>query len=85
MASGLGIAGVCAIVALQTLLVALILGLAEAGVVRGWLGALVVTAVVLAVGTVAGLVGWGKRVRQPLDATRRSVRESLRWVKGRMA
>jgi hypothetical protein len=85
MASGLGIAGVCALVSVQMLLVALVLGLAEAGVARGWLGALVVAAIVLAVGTVAGLVGWGSRVRQPLDATRRSARENVRWVKDRLA
>jgi hypothetical protein len=85
MASGLGIAGVCALVTVQMLLVALVLGLAEAGVARGWLAALVAAGVALAAGTVAGLVGWGKRVRQPLDATRRSARENVRWVKDRMA
>src|SRR3990172_4277559 len=77
MASGLGMAGACAFITVQMLLVALLLGLAEAGVARGWLAALGVAAVALAIGTVAGLVGWGKRVRQPLDATRRSARENV--------
>ena len=85
MASGLGVAGVCALVTVQLLLVALVLALAEGEVVRGWLAALLVAAVVLAIGTVAGLVGWGKRVRAPLDATRRSVQENVRWVKERTA
>ncbi len=85
MASGLGVAGVCALLTLQMLLVALAFGLAEAGVLRGWLAALVIAAVVLAIGTVAGLIGWGKRVRTPLSATRRSVEENVRWVKERMA
>ncbi len=85
MASGLGVAGVCALLVLQLLLVALVLGLAEAGVVRGWLAALIVAAVVLAVGSVAGLVGWSRRVRQPLGATRRSLTEGVRWVKERTA
>ena len=85
MASGLGVAGLCALVTLQTLLVALVFGLSEAGVMRGWLAALVVAAVVLAIGTVAGLIGWGKRVRTPLGATRRSVQENVRWVKERLA
>ena len=85
MASGLGVAGVCALITLQLLLVALVLGLSEAGVLSGWLAALIVAAVVLAIGTVAGLIGWGKRVRTPLSATRRSVEENVRWVKERMA
>jgi len=85
MASGLGVAGVCALITVQLLLVALVLALAEGEVMRGWLAALLVAAVVLAIGTVAGLVGWGKRVRAPLDATRRSVQENVRWVKERTA
>ena len=85
MASGLGVAGVCALLTVQMLLVALVLGLSEAGVLSGWLAALVVAAVVLAIGTAAGLIGWGKRVRRPLAATRRSVEENVRWVKERMA
>ncbi len=85
MASVLGVAGVCAIVTLQLLLVALVLGLTEAGVMRGWFAALLAAAVVLAIGTVAGLIGWGKRVRVPLDATRRSLRENVRWVKEHLA
>ncbi len=84
MASGLGVAGVCALMTLQLLLVAVVLALADAGVLRGWLAALVVAAVVLAIGTVAGLVGWAKRVRAPLDVTRRSVQENVRWVKNRL-
>jgi Putative Actinobacterial Holin-X, holin superfamily III len=84
-ATGLGVAGVCALCTLNLLLVALVLGLMEAEVVRGWLAALIVAAVVLAIGTVAGLVGWKRRVRAPLDATKRSVQENLRWAKERMA
>src|SRR6266581_3277308 len=55
MASGLGIAGVCALLAVAMLLLALVLGLTQAGVWSGWLGALIVAAVVLVIGTVAGL------------------------------
>ena len=85
MASGLGVAGVCALVTLEMLLVALVLGLAEAGLLPGWALALIVAGVVLVIGTVAGLIGWKKRVRSPLEVTRRSVRENVRWVKERMA
>ena len=84
-ASGLGVAGVCALLALNMLLVALVAALAQGGVMSGWLAALVVAAVVLAIGTVAGLIGWSKRVRKPLPATRRSVEENVRWAKERVA
>jgi hypothetical protein len=84
-ATGLGVAGVCALCTLNLLLVAVVLGLMQAEVMSGWLAALVVAAVVLAIGTIAGLVGWKKRVRQPLDTTRRSVEENVRWAKERMA
>ena len=85
MASGLGVAGVCALLTLNMLLVALVLGLAEAGVLRGWAGALIVAAVVLAIGTGAGFIAWKRRVRAPLPATRRSVEENVRWAKERVA
>jgi hypothetical protein len=83
-ATGLGVAGVCALCTLNLLLVAVVFALAEGEVMRGWLAALLVAAVVLAIGTVTGLVGWSKRVRNPLDATRRSVDDNVRWAKERL-
>lgn len=85
MASGLGVAGVCALITLQLLLVALVLALMEGGVMPGWAAALLVAAVVLAIGTVAGLWGWAKRVRKPFDTTRRSVKENVEWAKEQIA
>ena len=85
MASGLGVAGGCAICAVNLLLVALVFALFEARVMRGWLAALLLAALVLAVGTAAGLVGWNGRVRRPLAATRRSIEENVKWAKKRMA
>lgn len=85
MASGLGVAGLCAILTLQLLLTAVVLALMEAGVLPGWAAALVVAAVVLAIGTGVGLWGWARRVRKPLDASRRSLKEDVRWAKERMA
>jgi uncharacterized membrane protein YqjE len=85
MASGLGVAGVCALIGLELLLVALCFGLVEAGVLPGWAAALIVAAVVFAIGAAAGLWGWAKRVKQPLDATRRSLREDVQWARERMA
>ncbi|HEX7624949.1 MAG TPA: phage holin family protein [Anaeromyxobacteraceae bacterium] len=85
MASGLGVAGVCALLTLNLLLMAGVLALAEAEIMRGWVAALLVGLTVLLIGTVAGLLGWRKRVREPLPATRRSVGENVRWAKERMA
>jgi len=85
MASGLGVAGVCALCTLNLLLVAVAFALFEAELMQGWLAALLVAAVVLAIGTVAGLVGWSKRVRKPLSATRRSLEDGVRLAKERMA
>jgi hypothetical protein len=85
MASGLGVAGVCALCTLNLLLVAVVFALFEAEQLHGWLAALLVAAVVLAIGTIAGLVGWEKRVRRPLSATRRSIEDGVRLAKERMA
>jgi uncharacterized membrane protein YqjE len=83
MAKGLGVAGVCALCMLNLLLVALAMGLGS--VMSEWGAALLVAAVVLAVGTVAGLTGWGKRVKTPLEATRRTLKEDAQWAMERLA
>ena len=85
MASGLGVAGVCALLTVQLLLVAVVFALFEGGVLPGWAASLVVAAVVLAIGTAAGLWGWAKRVRKPLDSTRQSLQDNVRFAKERIA
>jgi putative superfamily III holin-X len=85
MASGLGVAGICALLGLELIPVALAFGLMEAGILPGWAAALLIAAVVLAIGAGAGLWGWARRVRKPLDTTRRSLREDVRWARERMA
>src|SRR5690242_16877737 len=85
MAGGLGVAGLCALLTLQLLLVAVVFALMEGGILPGWAAALVVAAVVLAIGTGAGLWGWAKRVRNPLDSTRRSLQDNVRFAKERIA
>jgi uncharacterized membrane protein YqjE len=85
MASGLGVAGLCGVFTIELLLVAIVLALMEAQVLPGWAAALVVAAVVLAIGTAAGLWGWTRRVREPLDTTRRSLREDVQWAKEQIA
>ena len=82
MVKGLGIAGVCALMTLAMLLVACAFALSH--VMADWLAALVVAGIVLAIGTVAGLIGWGKRVRDPLAATRKTLKEDAQWVKERI-
>jgi hypothetical protein len=83
MAKGLGVAGVCALCTLNLLLVACAMALGH--VVQEWGAALIVAAVVLAVGTVAGTIGWKKRVTSPLDTTRRSLKEGARWAREKLA
>jgi hypothetical protein len=82
-AKGLGVAGVCALLTLAMMLVTITLALGHA--MPEWLAGIIVTAAVLAVGTVAGLVGWGKRVKNPLEATRRTLKEDAQWAKERLA
>jgi hypothetical protein len=84
-ASGLGVAGLCGIFTVQLLLVAVVLALMEAEALPGWGAALLVAAIVLAIGTAVGLWGWAKRVKKPLDASRRSLREDVRWAKEQIA
>ena len=83
MVKGLGVAGVCALLTANMLLVSLTLGLGN--FMAEWLAGLLVTAVVLTVGTIAGFVGWGKRVKNPLEATRRTLKEDAQWAKERLA
>lgn len=85
MAGGLGVAGVCGVMVIQLLLVAAVLALMESGTLPGWEAALIVAALVLAVGTAAGLWGWARRVRKPLQTSRRSVRDAVRWARGQVA
>jgi len=82
-AKGLGVAGLCAIWSVGLMLVACALALGK--VIPEWAAALIVAAVVLAVGTVAGLIGWKKRVTKPLEATRRTLMEDVTWAKERLA
>jgi uncharacterized membrane protein YqjE len=83
MVKGLGVAGVCALCMLNLLLVALAMALGS--VMSEWGAALLVAAAVLAAGLVAGLTGWGKRVKTPLEATRRTLKEDAQWATERLA
>jgi hypothetical protein len=83
MAERLGVAAVCALCGLNLLLVAAAMALAH--VLPAWAAALVVAGVVLLVGALAAWLGWGKRVKQPLERTQRTLKEDVRWAKERLA
>jgi hypothetical protein len=80
---GMGAAGICALMGANLLLVAGVFGLAE--VLPGWASALIVAGAVLLVGAIVGLVGWGKRVRTPLERTQKTLKEDMRWAHERLA
>jgi hypothetical protein len=83
MAGGLGVAGICALLAVTLLLVAAVFGLAT--LMPGWLAALIVAGMMMIAGGAAGAIGWAKRARDPLSATRRTLRDDARWAKERLA
>lgn len=83
LAKGLGVAGVCALVTLNLLAVALALFLAR--FLPAWGAAVVVAAAVMLVGTIAGVIGWKRRVTEPLKETRRTLEEDVKWAKERIA
>jgi hypothetical protein len=80
-AKGLGAAALLGYAGVLLLLVTAVFGLAE--VMPAWGAGLLVAGVLLAAGAAAGLLGWRKRVKTPLDRTRRQVTETLEWAKGR--
>jgi Putative Actinobacterial Holin-X, holin superfamily III len=83
MAKSLGIAAVCGLLGLNMLLVAAALALAT--MMPGWAGALIVAAPLIVLGIVMGAVGWAKRVKNPLEVTRASLKEDFEWTKNRLA
>ncbi len=82
VAKGLVIALVSAVIGLNALLMAVVLALAVW--MPGWLAALIIGVVMLMLAAVVGGVSWSRRV-MPLTATRRMLREDLRWVKEQLA
>ena len=83
MLKGLAIAAVALLLGVNLLLVSLVFVLAEH--MPSWLAALVVAAPFMVLALIAGLVGWSKRVRSPLEVTRATVKESVEWTKNRLS
>jgi hypothetical protein len=76
-------AGVVAVFAVNMLLVAAVFALTVW--MPGWLAALAIVGLLLAIGGVLALVGWTRRVSVPLAITRRTVKEDVEWAKDRLA
>ena len=51
----------------------------------GWLAALAVASLLLAIGGVLALIGWQRRVSAPLAVTRKTMKEDVQWAKERLA
>jgi uncharacterized membrane protein YqjE len=79
MAKRLAIGALLALLGINLLLVAVVFALAHA--MPGWLAALALGVLLLAVGGAIGLTGWRGRVSAPLAATRKHVKEDLEWAK----
>jgi hypothetical protein len=82
-AGGLGVGAIAALLALNMIFVTIALALAR--VMPGWAAGLIVTGFLLGIAAIAALVGWSKRVRTPLERTRRSLQEDIKWTKERLA
>ena len=82
-AKTLGVAAVCALLGLNMLLVAAVLGLAT--VIEPWTSALIVGAALLALGAAVGAIAWSNRLKNPLEATRASLKEDVQWMNNRLA
>jgi uncharacterized membrane protein YqjE len=80
-----GIAAVCALSALNLLLLAGVLAVIEHWAQPAWLVALVFAGAVLLLGGVFFALGRARHVKTPLERTRRSVEEDMRWIKERLA
>jgi uncharacterized membrane protein YqjE len=83
MAKSLGVAALCGVLGLNMLLVAAVLALAT--MMEPWAAALTLAVPLLIVAGVMGSIGWGKRVKNPLEATRATLREDAQWLKNRLA
>jgi len=82
-AKALGIGAVLSLSGLTLVFVTIALGLSV--VMPAWLAALIVTVLVLAIAGVIALVGWKRRVRNPLARTRKHLREDAHYVKQRLS
>jgi len=81
----LGAGALLLLFGIELLLVAGALALAAALEWTPATGALASGGLFVAAGIGLGVLGWARRVRSPLDATRRTLREDWRWARNRVA
>ena len=81
-AKGLGGAALCALFALNMLLVTLALVIAHW--LPEWLSALLVAVALLLAAGGLGLWAWSQRVKEPLHTTRKTLEEDLHWAKRKL-
>lgn len=83
MASLFGVAGVCAYAGVILCLVAAgdAIGAALGG--REWAGGLIIAAALFIPAIVTGLLGWQKRIKNPLPRTRAELSKEITWAKYR--
>jgi hypothetical protein len=82
MVKGLAAAAVCGLLGANALVVALVFGLTAW--MPGWLAALIVAGVLLALAALIGYIGWRRRVI-PLTVTRKTLKEDVQWAKQQLA
>ncbi len=80
-AKRVGAAGLCGVLALNMVLVAIVFAAAPA--VPGWVTAIVLAIVLAIAAVVLGKSGWTNRVESLLDTTRQTLREDVQWAKRR--
>jgi hypothetical protein len=83
MASLYGVAGACAYAGLILALVAAALGIGAALDGRWWAGALIVAGGLFVIAAVTGLIGYRRRVRDPMSRTRAELSKEIAWAKYR--
>ncbi len=83
MVSLFGVAGLCAYAGVLLCLVAAALAIGAALDGRLWAGALIVAAAMFVPAIGAGLLGYRKRVTNPLSRTRAEISKEISWAKYR--
>lgn len=78
-----GVAGLCAYAGVLLLLVGAALGIGAALGGRYWAGALIVAAVLFLPAAVTGLLGYKKRLTNPMRRTRAELSKEITWAKYR--
>jgi uncharacterized membrane protein YqjE len=82
MAAGIGAGALLAYAGIVLLFVTVVLALSA--VMPAWAAGLVVTGLLFAAAAAAALIGWSRRVRTPLERTRREAGAALALAKERI-